>query len=79
MIVCAVMAPLAAWENGGKSDGIPALYLSALCTRTVAPRSTRVGGVSTSSHLQYHLEGSAHYWVAFCNVVSVFTNIPVPN
>ena len=45
MVVRAVMASHAAWENGGKSDGIPALDLSALRARTIAPRSTRVGGV----------------------------------
>lgn len=79
MVVRSVMATLAAWDNGGKSNGIPALDLGALCARTVAPRSTSIGGISTSSHLQYRLEGRAHYWVAFGNVVPVFTNIVVPN
>ena len=48
MVIGAVMASLAAWENSGKSDGIPALYLSALRPWTIAPRSTGVSGVSTA-------------------------------
>lgn len=45
MIVRSVMSTLASWKNSGKSNGIPALDLGALRPRTIAPRSTRVGGV----------------------------------
>ena len=45
MVIGAVMSTHAAWENSGKSNGIPTLYLGALRPRTVTPRSTRVGGV----------------------------------
>ena len=47
MVVRPIVSSHAAWENGGKSDGIPALDLGALRPRTVTPRSTRVGGVAT--------------------------------
>ena len=47
MVVGAVMSTLAAWKYSGKSNGVPALDLSALRPRTVTPRSTRVGGVAT--------------------------------
>ena len=79
MIVGAVMTSHAAWKDSGKSHGIPTLNFSALRPRTIAPRSTSIGGVSTSSHLQYRLEIRAHYWIAFGNVVLVFANIVVPN
>lgn len=49
MVISAVMSTLASWQNGGKSDGIPAFYLGTLCSWTVAPRSTSIGGVLTTA------------------------------
>ena len=80
MVVRAVMSTHAAWENGGEPDGIPALYLGTLRAWTIAPRSARICGVSTSFHLQYRLKGCTHYWIAFCNVMLMaFANVSVPD